>query len=714
MQKLTLKILTDPSKNTLTFSKNFRIFSTQEPITNIIKISDFLEDLIISSNSIDLNNLIRSIRYSRNNEDWSLWYSISPNNLLDSNDILFDEKSSYYFEIKYEYDDGTFDELISPIQINEIKIRFEKAKEELPNVYSPVIFCSDEKCSTIIAERNPSFKPYEVDNVIPIYKEMSFFTNKIFGHQVVYFRTLPELEGADYVFKEWTLYKNVDRKCIKVVVPRNTFPSNAPKFTDYGIDFQLPFEVHIDHRYFQSIFGIGSEPRYRDFLYFPLINKMFQVQGSYLHRGFMMEPIYWKVSLKKFNPNIDLLLQDETRHFLDNVINSYEELFEKQVENDIKDSTMKSQYSKITTTFDSSRKSIHPDLKLRPIKFTFNFASLMDNYYDISNISLNELVYEILNDSPIQSTSIEYVELESLDPNKINKNKVILAYQNSEPFIAWKNNSLITTDKNINLSNEYYIKIRGPFDFIQNHEGQSEPGRYIRIESYKDLSFNQQKDILLDNINGKDVVRFKSKSAAVVYNANAKFNKSDLSNLSFTCLFKIPNNATQLNFIRAYDNEVQKGLDIYGSFFKYSNDSEYGDLTISVKINNTIKTELIADFKIDTWTALIISMSNEFKQFGIYLYDIIEDPADSINHIDFKQKYKNYSSISEEEFDIDQKYYIPTSNIHISNIRLFKTMIKEDQHDFILSQQYIKDESMLILIDNCKPQLNIPYVGKNR
>ena len=41
-------------------------------------------------------------------------------------------------------------------------------------------------------------------------------------------------------------------------------------------------------------------------------------------------------------------------------------------------------------------------------------------------------------------------------------------------------------------------------------------------------------------------------------------------------------------------------------------------------------------------------------------------------------------------------------------------MIKKEDHDFILSQQYIKDESKLLIIDNCKPQVNLPYIAKNR
>ena len=281
MPNITLKLLVNPEKNSLTFSKNFRIFSTADPICKITGLISMSEDVVVGTpGSIDLNNLKRYFRYSRNSLDWSLWYDVEPGNLGEADDIIFEENSNFYFEIKYEYDDGTFGEIASTIEINEIKLTFSSV-EPTQNTYSPVLICSDEKCNSIIAKTDPSFKPYEVDTAIGLYKEISFYTNKMFGHDVVYFRTVPESDSGDYIFKEWTLFKNVDRKCIKILVPGNKFPSNDPKFSEFELDFQLPFEIHIDHRYFQSIFGKTSHPRHRDFLYFPLINRMYEIQGSY-------------------------------------------------------------------------------------------------------------------------------------------------------------------------------------------------------------------------------------------------------------------------------------------------------------------------------------------------------------------------------------------------------------------------------------------------
>jgi hypothetical protein len=714
MVKTTVKLLIDPQNNSLTFSKNFRIFSTADPICKITDFTDFVEDLVIATpNTLDLSKLTRSFRYSRNRLDWSLWYQVSPGNLGDAANIFLDECDEFYFEVKYEYDDGTSNEMSVPIEINEIKLRF-KQTESVANTYSPKVMCSDEKCTSIIQNRDPSFRPYNVDSALGMFQELSYFTNQLYGHQVVYFRTLPDSSSGDYVFKEWTLYKNIDRKCIKVMVKDNAFPENTPKFSEFGIDFQMPFEIEVDHRYFQSIFGVNSEPRKRDFLYFPLLNRMFEIQGSYLHKGFMMAPTFWKIQLKKYNPNIDMLLTDDSRSFLDNVILSAEQLFSEEVEADIKDATIPAQYSKITTTFDSSRKAIHPDITIRPLKYTFNFAPLIENYYDLSNILPVDHIAELTSDSPAVSATQQVYTLPSLDKTPAPLNDVILAYQGSSLYRLWKNGAIMNYDKNVKASSVRYCRVRGPFDTIPNHIGTSDSGRYIRIEGYRNVSLTDQRDILFDQTGPIDTASFKLRESAIIYNAVPQFNSTDSKNISFTCLFNVPSTADSVYFINGYDDDSQKGLRISATFNRYSSSLPEGDLNINVEINSQTKTYTINNFISSTWHALVISISNEFLQCGAYIYSIKEDPSDLINHDSFVRLLASTSSFSQETFELDQKYYLPNSTLWITNLRLFNTMIREEDHDFILSQQFLKDESMLIMIDNCRPQTNLPYIAKNR
>ena len=716
MSKTTIKLLIDQNNNSLTFSRNFRIFSTEDPINGLIEFTDFIEDIIVNDTSpgsdlTNLSNIQRYFRYSRNKFDWSLWYSISPFDLGEAGGLLLDANDSFYFEIKYLYDDGTDEQLLESVSINEIKLRFTNGllDEDKPLTYSPVVISSDEKNSSIVVNRDPSFRPYEVNSAIGLYNEMSFFTNILYGHQVIYFRTLPEANSGDYIFKEWTLYKNVDRQCIKVSVPKNAFPSNKPKYEDTGFNFELPFEIHIDHRYFQSIFGCDSEPRKRDFLYFPIVNRMYEIQGSYLSRGFMMSPTFWKIQLKKFDPNIDMLLTDETRHFLDNVIVSADKLFSKKVEDDISDGTMKKQYNTISTTFDSSRRSIHPELTLKPLKYTFNFASLIENYYDLGSIPINTNAYIITNEFPPTSSSINVENLQSLDTQLVKKNDVIIAYRDSDIYSAWKNGEFVTNDKNTNNVSTKISRIRGPFDYLPNHIGQSDPGRYIRIEAYKDISYEKQQDIIISNSSGTDYSTFLTGQTAIIYNAKPKLDLIDSKNLSFTCLFKLSEvvDSESFNFINGYDEETETGIKIDGSY-------SGGVLSVTTYINSISKTFLILNVDTDSWLALVISVSNEFKQFGGYVYLITEDATDIINHTKFRQIGSTISSLSISEFELDQYYVLQSSKLYLTNLRLFKTMIKEENHEFILSQLFIKDESLLLLIDNCRPQLNIPYIAKNR
>jgi hypothetical protein len=219
---------------------------------------------------------------------------------------------------------------------------------------------------------------------------------------------------------------------------------------------------------------------------------------------------------------------------------------------------------------------------------------------------------------------------------------------------------------------------------------------------------------LLDIANGETTVKFKVRDSAVVYNATPKFNLVDRRNLTFTCLFNVPTLADTVTFIDGFDNLTNTGIKISGVFSKYTSSLPEGDLTLTVTINSQIKVYTINNFISNNWHAMVVSLSNEFSQCGAYIYKIEEDPADLINHNGFTPILSAISSFTQTEFDLAQNYVLPNSLLWITNIRVFNTMLREEDHDFILSQQYLKDESMLILIDNCKQQTNLPYISKNR
>ena len=110
-------------------------------------------------------------------------------------------------------------------------------------------------------------------------------------------------------------------------------------------------------------------------------------------------------------------------------------------------------------------------------------------------------------------------------------------------------------------------------------------------------------------------------------------------------------------------------------------------------------------------------VSSQFKQTALTIYGFNQDPANLNNFNDISQIHtsaKTLTGASAFSFSINENFRLVSSPIDIANIRLFNTMVQEEDHDFVISQLFIKDESILRIIDNCRPRLNIPYIGINR
>lgn len=691
MQVVAYKIIPDPAKNSISFSKNYRIFSTGEPVEQATRIVGFDEDLTLG-NAI-AGNLYRKIRYSTDRANWSLWYSFTPSDLSSLTSLAFDEQP-LFLEVRYEYDDTSFAAISTPVQINEIKVRVESAKPQA-SLSTPSVYCSDERCPVLVTERESSFKPYEVGTAVGIAKELSLQTNKIFGHEVIYFKTEPDRDSADFIFKEWTLFKTTERKCVKIMVPNNTFPDNKPSFTEFGVDFEVPFEIHIDHTYFQMMFGKGSSPRKRDYLFFPLINRMYEIQGSYLFRGFMMEPIYWKVQLTKFHPNIDMLMNAQDRTFLDNLIVSTDQLFGEEAEVQKKDALNKQQYTTISSRFDEVRQTLHPDIKSRIQDFTYNYSPLIEYYYDMSGISPIIKSYALSDIGQKTDQSL----LTASTPHKIR------AYEESEIFTDWKSGLLHTSDSNISAGFERArLKIVGPT------QSNTSRGEYLQIEGYKTSEFksNETRNIL-ETVPGSGIVQTKSYDVGVVYKIPAS--TVSLPNMTYSALVSFNRGESDVIFFKGYSEYQRLGLIIRGIIQEISG---VPNLTVFVKINLNEYSFAVGPIEYSKWFSLIIPLSAQFGQLEVNAYSLLEDPASLKNFNGISSIFSQAINTGGFEFSIDSPWCLPSANYSIANIRLFNTMVKSEDHEFIISQLFIRDESMLAIIDNARPRLNVPFIAINR
>lgn len=688
MQVVTYKIIPDLDKNSITHSKNYRIFSAGDPVPGAVAITGFDEDLTLGS-ATD-SNINRKFRYSLDRGNWSLWYSFTKDDLSNIAALSFGNVPAY-FEVKYEYDDSSYGQLTEPLYINSVKFRVNSTSTE-SNLFMPSVQCSPERCPAVVAEREAFFQPYEVGSAVSISKELSYQTNKLFGHEVVYFKTEPDRDGGDFIFKEWTLFKTTERKCVKVVVPNNIFPDNKPNFTEFGVDFEIPFEIHIDHIYFQSMFGPGMQPRKRDYLYFPLTNRMYEIQGSYLFRGFMMEPTYWKIQLTKFHPNVDMLMKAEDRTFLDNIIMSSDDLFGKQAEVQKLDALDKQQYKTISNKFDETRRALHADLNNRILDYTFNYAPLIEYYYDMSGIKAKIENYEV--------TSNNTNKDQYLSPSQPFE---IRAYEDSSIYKSWSANLLNTGDSSVSSTGTLVpVKMNGPKD------SHTHLGKYVAVEGYKNLSLNA-KDRRSIEEKSAGSFQFKQSEHGVIYKSVASTDKTP--NMTFSCLLKFNRGTQTISIFDGFDNILGQGMVISCSLI--DNTTELA-ATVHVNINGEIFSFQIGDVNFDKWYALIVPVSAQYGQLEVNLYTFTNDPANLKNYNGLIPVFTGSASPGKFNFVTSQNWALPSANYSIANIRLFNTMIQQEDHEFIISQLFVRDESMLELIDNARPRLNVPFIAINR
>lgn len=682
MRNLLFKLVTDPANNSITYSKNYRIFRLVEPVSKLVDIASISEFVELNGNNPAF--LTKQFRWSRDGQNWSLWISYT-----DALNSIAGEIERAFVEFKYTYDNNTYNALAQPVLIEEIQFAVVSNSESGEATSFAKTGCSAEGCPVVVADREASFNPYGVDSAIGIARELSYQTNKIFGHEVVYFKTEPDRTSGDYIFKEWTLYKTTNRKCVKIMVPDNIFPDSKPVFNEFGVDFEVPFEIHIDHTYFQSIFGTDSQPRKRDYLYIPLTNRMYEIQGSFLHRGFMMEPIYWKVQLTKFHPNIDMLIEDEAiKASLDNVILTTADLFGKEATEQTQDALMKQQYATISKKFDEVRERIHPNLRSRILDITYNYAPLIEHYYDLNSI---QPLLQSYKPTTTNTTADQY-----LDTNTPNK---WYAYEGSEVFSDWLGGRLNVGDTNYYTNGSTSIKLDGPKDSF------SPLGRYVLIEGYKALGSATRKNLVLDS----GELKIKKSETAVIYRE-----KPDLvqyNNLTVTALVKFNSGFTESSIIRTKDNTNGAGLEVAGVIW---NDAGTDKLRIVVYINGAARTFETGTVERDTWYAIIIPISNEFSQVGVTRYAFQQDPANVKNFNKLVMVASSFQALPSPMQSSNSNFVLIAGNYSIANIRVFKTMVQEEDHDYIISQLYIRDESMLALIDNAKPQLNVPFIAINR
>lgn len=335
-------------------------------------------------------------RWSDTNAQFSEFRSLNKGQAL--GDLLalnFDSTKPLWLDIKAEVAALSAGNSISFISITYTLETADGQIESCPNF---CVECTDpfayNGCANIEVSCDTNiFQPYKLNKSTTIYKQLVGITNDIFGHSVQYFRTEPDKRTEDVILMEYSLFNVVDKKDVKIVVPDNEFPEDNPTYDIFGMEY-AEFEVHIVAEEFERVFGLGIQPRNMDYMYIPIINKMYEVSSVGLADEFNKENSYYRVKLVKYQERTAVqknVFETDT----DNLITGVEEVFgEKQAEEMEKD-TNPQQFQTVSTSYrDGIRMFVDQKLEIKDYDLKNRWTIVSKNYYDLNEMKTNNVAVE--------------------------------------------------------------------------------------------------------------------------------------------------------------------------------------------------------------------------------------------------------------------------------------------------------------------------------
>ena len=130
---------------------------------------------------------------------------------------------------------------------------------------------------------------------------------EMYGHYVIYFKTQPT--EAIHTLKHYHKREVVDIKKIPLVLHGNEI-GNVDKliYSDWDMPLQDDFMVDIVWDKFQTAFGAGTIPAEKDYIYFPMLNRMFRIGVVQPVNKFMGKVAWFEAQLLKYEEDEDVTI----------------------------------------------------------------------------------------------------------------------------------------------------------------------------------------------------------------------------------------------------------------------------------------------------------------------------------------------------------------------------------------------------------------------
>ena len=174
------------------------------------------------------------------------------------------------------------------------------------------------------------FHPYDnLDCALNLQQQLADSIVCMFGIPIYYFKITPNKSTADYTFKEYVLHNVSSVKQIKLMIKDGQMPSSNPKLTEFDFDWETDWETEISKSQFANAFGDTAIPMYGDFIYIPMMKRMWSVNAAYdeKNEGLMWRSTTWKLQLVKYSESTAYDIGD-FENVIDSLIpNTYDNTF---------------------------------------------------------------------------------------------------------------------------------------------------------------------------------------------------------------------------------------------------------------------------------------------------------------------------------------------------------------------------------------------------
>ncbi len=627
------------------------LISLQEPYLNVTEVIGYVDETEGEDTTCFYDKFFR---WGINGVTYSDWVPLTNESLKA---LLLDPNNPFWIQYKYE-------------QVGDCTLEFKSIALELVTdggviCKVPQIECCDGQTlsgaqNLVIDCCEGSFNPYDISRAVQAYSQLSQVVSNMFGFCVKYFKTAADQRSKDVILKEYTLFDVIKSGEVKILVPDNELPTREIQFNPLMLDFPVQFEIHIVKSAFEQVFGIGSKPEMRDYLYFDqFMNRMYEVDAIAEADDFLYKGSYWRVSLVPYQQRTAVSfsnknIEDETVA----LITSVEEEFGEERNNEFDDVRKPNQYNTIgTLANDYVRRVLDKKLLIREYDLYNNWTIISKYHYDLSSMNPgSETVEYRFNQGWASSDMRSFTAwFRPKYTSPIGQNVLITSISNDSGSAKFTTPGLpATPGKTIQVGD--WIKVTGTQSYNGIHKVTAVSSTEITIdEAYVD---------------------------SILF-GTSKFNKESSNE------FFVYESTTQRYFTLTHTLNWFI-IEINGTYYKYNLLSQSSQLSS------------------DKWYAYVINLNNLAKQLSLFLYETQTDGTGVLNparSATLQKVFSETKTISEIQIPNDNAWKLIAANMDLTNIRIWKKPIEEEEQELILSQYVVRDTHLTLLLDNASPQL---------